>query len=111
MRFAGQFDALCRPKTMRICNPLEGTMDYARRLFDLEPDINSPRLLQKLHEKFPEKITGKELRTLRRSLSIWHRESLTMTITSLYSDTRYDALAFSDSLQNLTEKVLKLESS
>jgi len=86
-------------------------MDYARRLFSLEPDITSPRLLQKLHEKYPDKITGKELRTLRRRLANWRRESLTMTVRTLDSNTKYDALAFSESLQNLTQKALKLGTS
>ncbi len=100
------------PHTWRTrVDPLEGTMEYARMLFSLEPDVTSPRLLQKLQEKYPDKITGKELRTLRRRLSAWRRESLTMTITTYESDTRYDALAFSDSLKNLTHKALKLKSS
>lgn len=100
------------PHTWRTrVDPLEGTMEYARILFGLEPDITSPKLLQKLHEKYPDKITGKELRTLRRRLSEWRKESLKLTITTYESDTRYDALAFSDSLQNLTQKALKLEGS
>ncbi len=73
-------------------------MDYTRRLFGLEADITSPHLLQKLHEKFPDKITGKELRTISRRVSAWRKESPTITFTTLASNTKYDVLAFSDSL-------------
>jgi hypothetical protein len=100
------------PHTWRTrVDPLDGTVEHAKLLFSLEPDITSTKLLERLRERFPEKITGKELKTVQRRLSRWRRESLTVTITTYESDTRYDALAFSDSLQNLTQKALKLESS
>jgi hypothetical protein len=106
-----------RPYTTRLehtwrtrVDPLEGTTGFARLMFDLEPDITAVRMLQKLHEKYPDKITGKELSTVRRRLSGWRRESMIANLPEYSSDTRYDALAFSDSLQNLSKKALNLQS-
>jgi hypothetical protein len=48
--------------------------------------------------------------TVRRRLSGWRRESMIANLPEYTSDTRYDALAFSDSLQNLSQKALNLQS-
>jgi hypothetical protein len=89
-------------------DPLEGTYEYARLVFSLEPQITSTDLLVRLREKFPEKISGKELKTLQRRLAKWRREAMSMQISTYEADAKYDDLPFHDSLRNLTEKALNI---
>lgn len=90
-------------------DPLEGTYEYAKLVYSLEPQITSYELMARLKQKFPEKITGKEIKTLQRRLAKWRREALQMQITTLETDPPYDSLPFNKTLQELTRRVLQLE--
>lgn len=85
-------------------DPLEGTTDYAYLMFQLHPDITSSELFYKLREKFPEKFTGGELKTVQRRLSLWRRQS--MRITMLSDDTAGGAQQYQLQVDALTEKAL-----
>lgn len=89
-------------------DPLAGTYEYAKLVFCLEPEITSTELLGRLIEKYPDKITGKELKTLQRRLAKWRREAMLMQISTYESDTKYDDLPFTDSLSQLTKKALNI---
>lgn len=89
-------------------DPLAGTYEYAKLLFSLEPEITSPELLSRLKEKYPEQITGKEIKTVQRRLSQWRKDSLSLQILTYHSDTKYDDLPLTGSLQKLTEMALNL---
>lgn len=85
-------------------DPLEGSTDYAYLMFQLHPDITSSELFYKQREKFPEKFTGGELKTVQRRLSLWRRQS--MRITMLSDDTAYGAQQYQLQVDALTEKAL-----
>lgn len=89
-------------------DPLAGTYEHARLIFSLEPNITSTDLLTRLKEKFPEQITGKELKTLQRRLSKWRRDALSLQILTYESNTNYDSLPLTDSLHKLTQTALQL---
>lgn len=57
-------------------DPMEGTYEYAKLVFQLDPQITGKELLMKLSEKFPGKFNGGELKTVQRRLSGWRRESV-----------------------------------
>jgi hypothetical protein len=89
-------------------DPLAGTIEYAELLFCLEPQITSTQLMSKLMEKYPEKISGKELKTLQRRIAKWRRQAMITQISTYESDTKYDELPFSASLRELTQKALNI---
>ncbi len=55
-------------------DPLDGVNDFARQLFDDNQCITGAELLKRLQEKYPDKFTGRELKTVQRRLSNWRRQ-------------------------------------
>ncbi len=91
-------------------DPLDGTYEYAKLVFAMEPDITSTELLGRLIDKFPEKLTGKEIKTVQHRLAKWRREAVKIRISAYESDTKYDNLPYTDSLNELTRKALNVAS-
>ena len=85
-------------------DPLEGTTDFAFLMFQLHPDITSSELFYKLHEKFPDKFNGGELKTVQRRLSLWRRQA--MRVTTLAADTEYGVTSHESQLNELTARAL-----
>jgi len=57
-------------------DPLDGANDFARQLFNKDHCITGAELLKRLQEKYPDKFTGRELKTVQRRLAIWRREHI-----------------------------------
>jgi hypothetical protein len=55
-------------------DPLDGANDFARQLFDKDRCITGAELLKRLQEEYPDRFTGRELKTVQRRLAIWRRE-------------------------------------
>lgn len=74
-------------------DPLEGVSTFARKLFDDNHCITGADLLTRLEETFPNRFTGKELKTVQRRLAAWRREHVASKHEIQPGGTGYDTLA------------------
>jgi len=81
-------------------DPLEGTYEYAQKLFEADLAITGSALLKKLQEEFPDKITGAELKTVQRRLAVWRRDKMKEHQSTMPRGSEYDAVACRETLLN-----------
>lgn len=82
------------PRTGRTRkDPLDGANDFARQLFDKDHCITGAELLRCLQEEYPDKFTGRELKTVQRRLAIWRREHVANQHDTQPHGTAFDTAA------------------
>lgn len=74
-------------------DPFDGAADFARQLFDENQCITGAELLKRLQERYPDKFSGKELKTVQRRLAEWRRQHTEEQLEVRPSSTAFDTAA------------------